>query len=515
MESSQATSLLLSIQDANKSYGGIPVLRHASIDLQAGEVHALMGENGAGKSTLIKLMAGVVTADSIKILVHGQPATINHPQAAFDLGLRFIHQELNIVPQLSVAENIFLGQKYPTYVGLLVNWNRLNKRAKAVLAQLGVTHIDPHIKVARLSPGDQMLVSIARAFVGEVTENTRAIVYVMDEPTAALTGQETAQLFAVIDQLKKRGCAILYVSHRLDEIFKIADRVTVMRDGQIVSISSIQSVTSNDLIHMMTGRELQQVYPARETRISDQIMLDVHGLETASIKNVSFQLAEGEILGIAGLSGSGRTELLRGIMGADYLVSGTIQLDNQPLKRPSPWSSWRSGIAFVPEERRSQGLILSRNVGNNVTLPQLRYLSHFGIFLNHRSEWDTSTSIGESIHLKAKNPAQIVRQLSGGNQQKVVFARALVRPPRILLLDEPTRGVDVGAKADIYGLIRKISASGTGILMVSSDLPELLGMTDRILIMRNGQTAGIVETIGLTEAKLLALCYGEMHDGNH
>lgn len=515
MESGQTAPSLLTIQGANKSYGGIPVLIDASLDLRAGEVHALMGENGAGKSTLIKLMAGVVSPDSITITLRGQPAFISHPQAAFDLGLRFIHQELNVVPQLSVAENIFLGQKYPTYAGLLVNWRKLNERALSVLAQLGVTHIDAHVKVARLSPGDQMLVSIARAFVGEDAENTNASVYVMDEPTAALTGQETAQLFAVIEQLRKRGCAILYVSHRLDEIFQIANRVTVMRDGQMVNSSPIQSVTPSDLIHMMTGRALQQVYPPREIQPQNAALLNADRLATKAIRNVSFQLAEGEILGVAGLSGSGRTELLRAVMGADRLTSGSLMLDNNPIGRPTLWSSWKRGIAFVPEERRSQGLILSRSVGNNVTLPQLGYLSHLGIFLNHRSEWNTSTTLGESIRLKTRNPAQRVRQLSGGNQQKVVFARTLVRSPRILLLDEPTRGVDVGAKADIYALIRKISATGTGILMVSSDLPELIGMTDRILIMRKGQMAGIVETKGLTEASLLALCYGELRDDHN
>ncbi len=515
MESDQIIPSLLTIQDANKSYGGIPVLIGASLDLKAGEVHALLGENGAGKSTLIKLMAGVVPADSIQIHIRNQPAVINHPQAAFNFGLRFIHQELNVVPQLSVAENIFLGQKYPTYGGIFVAWQKLNERARAVLAQLGVTHIPPRAKVARLSPGDQMLVSIARAFVGEDTEETSAIVYVMDEPTAALAGQETAQLFTVINTLRKRGCAILYVSHRLDEIFQIADRITVMRDGQVVNTSSIQSVTPNDLIHIMTGRTLQQVYPARENQSNTQTLFDAQMLKTTAIHGVSFQLAQGEILGVAGLSGSGRTELLRGIMGADRLINGTLLLDGQSIKHASPASSWKRGIAFVPEERRSQGLILSRSVGNNVTLPQLRYLSHIGIFLNHRAEWNTSTTIGESIRLKSRNPSQIVRQLSGGNQQKVVFARALVRPPRILLLDEPTRGVDVGAKADIYALIRKISAAGTGILMASSDLPELIGMTDRILIMHKGRMAGIVETKGLTEAKLLKLCYGELRDNDN
>ncbi len=505
MADSSALPPLLSISGANKSYSGVPVLIDAALDLHAGEVHALMGENGAGKSTLIKLMAGVVSPDSIRITMRGQPVTIHHSQAAFDLGLRFIHQELNIVPQLSVAENIFLNRPYPTHAGLFVNWGKLNQQARRVLDQLGVDHIDTRQLMARLSPGDQMLVSIVRAFVNDETQ--QASIYVMDEPTASLSGQETAMLFRMIESLKKRGCAILYVSHRMDEVFKIADRITVMRDGQVVETQPIEAVNPADIIRMMTGRALQQIYPPRETPHGGRILLEARGLQTKGVKDVTFELLEGQILGIAGLNGSGRTEVLRALMGADRVIDGEIVLDGLAVRGLSPTSAWQHGLAYVPEERRSQGLILSRSVGNNITLPQLRHLSHAGMLLNHGAEYQTSRKLGDSVRLKSKSPAQTVRQLSGGNQQKVIFARALARPPRVMLLDEPTRGVDIGAKADIYALIRQISAAGTGIIMVSSDLPELLGLSDRILIMRGGYLVDQVSAEGLTEESLLTLCY--------
>ncbi|MEO8608367.1 MAG: sugar ABC transporter ATP-binding protein [Chloroflexota bacterium] len=505
---------LLTVISANKTYSGIPALIDASLDLRAGEVHALMGENGAGKSTLIKILAGVLQPDSIQINRGARSVVIRHAHDAFDLGLRFIHQELNIVPHLSVAENIFLSQPYPTRAGVFVNWKALNERARSVLAHLGVSHISPNRQMARLSPGDQMLVSIARAFMGnEAGGESPASVYVMDEPTASLSGQETAMLFNVIDGLRGRGCAVLYVSHRLDEIFKIADWVTVMRDGRVVDSKPIHNVTPADLIRMMTGRALEQVYPIRETPYGERILLDVRDLASDFIREVTFQLKEGEILGIAGLNGAGRTEVLRALMGADRLRAGQATLDGQSLGHLSATAAWNKGIAFLPEERRSQGLVMSRSISNNVTLPQLRYFSRGALFLDHNRERQTALSMGESVRLKSNGPAQTVRQLSGGNQQKVVFAKALARPPRLLLLDEPTRGVDVGAKADIYALIRQISAKGAGIIMVSSDLPELIGLTDRILIMRGGSLVDMVPTAGLTEEKLLALCYGEIqHD---
>ncbi len=506
MVSSSPTSLL-TVSRASKSYHGVPALIDVSLDLCSGETHALIGENGAGKSTLIKLLAGVLTADTIQITIRSAPVEIHNPQSAFDLGLRFIHQELNVVPQLSVAENVFLSQPYPRRAGIFVNWRKLNHDTKAVLEQLGITHLNPRTIIARLRPGDQMLVNIASAFVG--ADQAPASVYVMDEPTAALTGEETARLFEVVRRLRERGCAILYVSHRMDEIFRIADRVTVMRDGRVVATKPTAETSPAELIRLMTGRELQQAYPPRENPVGDAVLLDARDICTDKVSHATFQLSAGEILGVAGLSGSGQTELIRALMGVDPLRSGEIRLEGTRLRRHSPFGAWRKGLAFVPEERRSQGLVLSRSVGNNITLPHLAHLSRGGVFLDRAGERLISEKLGASVRLKAKNPGQTVRELSGGNQQKVVFARALARSPRVLLLDEPTRGVDVGAKFDIYALIRQISAHGIGIIMASSELAELIGLCDRIVIMRNGRLVDTVPAAGLTDEQLLTLCYGE------
>jgi len=503
---------LLTISKANKTYSGAPALIDASLELFGGEVHALMGENGAGKSTLIKLLAGVTMPDSMQLKMHGQPVVIQNPQGAFRLGLRFIHQELNIVPQLSVAENIFLSQPYPTRAGIFVNWRKLEQAARSTLNQLGISHINPKQIIARLKPGDQMLVKIASAFVG--TEQSKAFIYVLDEPTAALTGEEATLLFNVIRQLREQGCAIIYVSHRMDEIFQISDRITVMRDGRVIATQPTTETTPADLIRLMTGRKLEQVYPPRESTPTETVLLDAHNLHTQSIKQVTFQLHAGEILGIAGLNGSGRSELLRALMGVDKLITGQIRLQTTLQTNLSPAKAWENRIAFIPEERRSQGLILGHSISNNVMLPHLSSLSRGGLTLNRRQEQRISSQLGERVKLKAHSYHQRARELSGGNQQKILFARALARSARILLLDEPTRGIDIGSKFDIYQLIRQMSRDGNGIIMVSSELSELIGLCDRILVMHQGQLVQIVDAAGQTEETLLALCYRELHRDN-
>ncbi len=350
---------LLAIRAASKSYNGVPALLDADLSLHAGEVHALMGENGAGKSTLIKLLAGVVMPDRMAVEINGQPAAIHSPAAAFRHGLRFIHQELQVVPQLSVAENIFLSQPYPTWYGVGVRWRQLHALAGQALGRLGIDHINPRATMARLSPGDQMLVNITRAFVGDdiAGETSPALVYVMDEPTAALTGAEIAQLFRVIGRLRERGCAVLYVSHRMDEIFQIADRVTVMRDGRVVDTHPIAAVTPPELIRMMTGRALEQVYPPRAAPTSDRVLLDVRGVHTRHIEAVSFKLHAGAIVGVAGLNGAGRTELLRALMGIDRPHAGEIALEGEPLRRHPPARARSAQRASVPAQCRHRGLV--------------------------------------------------------------------------------------------------------------------------------------------------------------
>lgn len=496
---------LLAIRYASKAYATIPALIAAALDLHAGECHALMGENGAGKSTLIKILAGVTAPDRFEATLRGQPIQVRSAAESFAHGFRFIHQELNVVPQLSVAENIFLSQRYPRRAGVLVDWRRLNADALQVLAGLAIHHLDPREKMARLSVGDQMLVKIASTFLGGAESN--AAIYVMDEPTAALTGAEAVRLFGVISELKARGCAVLYVSHRLEEIFRIADRVTVMRDGRVIATKQVAATDERDLIQMMTGREFNQVFPPRSAPLGDEIRLTARELRTAHIQAVNFDLRAGEILGVAGLVGAGRTELLRAIIGADRLKGGALALDGVTLRQLSVAQAWQRQIAFVPEERRTQGLMLSRSIRDNVALPHLGRL-YGGIFSNARAEEKIAVKVGAAVRLKAQHPRQIARQLSGGNQQKILFARAMVHSPRLLLLDEPTRGVDIGAKIDLYGLIRELSTAGTSVIMASSELGELLGLCDRILIMRERRQAALVATAGLTQDQLLALCYG-------
>ncbi len=503
---------LLSLRHASKTYGETPVLIDAALDLLPGRVHALMGENGAGKSTLIKILAGVVAPDRATILVHGQPVTIDTPQAAFDAGLRFIHQELNVVPQLSVAENLFIGQPYPRRAGVLVDWRRLADEARAGLARLGITHIDPRIAMARLSMGDQMLVRIASAFLNIGSQS--ASIYVMDEPTAALTSDESLRLFAAVAQLKAQGAAILYVSHRMEEVFQICDVVTVMRDGRVVATAPIGEVDQQDLIRLMTGRDLTHAYPPRTQAADSAVRLRVRDFATAHVHHADLDVRAGEIVGVAGLAGSGRTELLRALAGADRILAGSVVLDEETaLGRGLTWA-WRQGVAYIPEERRAQGLILSRSIRDNVTLPHLSAISRGGLLLDPPREARESKTLGESVRLKARGVAQTTRELSGGNQQKILFARGMARMPRLLLLDEPTRGVDVGAKYDIYTLIRQMSADGVSVIMVSSDLGELIGLCDRVLVMRDRRQTTIVESAGLTQHDLLSLCYGEQAQPN-
>ena len=468
---------LLSLQNVSKAYAGIPALRGVDVDIAAGEIHALMGENGAGKSTLIKILAGVVAPDTATIRIDDKPVVIDSPAAARRHGLRFIHQELSAVPALSVAENIVMGRVYPRRAGVLVDWRALNRMAGDALETLGITHIDPRQKLARLSLGDRMLVKISSAFLADA--NAPARLYVMDEPTAALTREESERLFKVLRGIKANGNSVLYVSHRIDEVMTLCDRATVLRDGKPIDSGLLSGISHDDLVALMIGRKVGEAYP-RPTVIASA---DV------AYERPDLTVHRGEIVGVAGLSGAGQTELLRKIFG-------------------DPGKAWRSGVAYVPKERRSEGLVTSRPIYQNITLPHLQSQSLGGTWLTPRRERRFATKLGEEVKLRAAGPNQRVLELSGGNQQKVVFAKALGGAPRLLLLDEPTRGVDVGAKFDIYSIIRNMTAKGMAVLLVSSDLPELLGMADRIAVMRDGVITATIPAHDLTEEALLNLCYG-------
>ena len=498
---------LLKLINVQKSYSGVRVINQISLSLFAGEIHALVGENGAGKSTLIKIISGIVKADSVSCEVGGVPVKLESAMFAEKLGIRFIHQELNAIPLLSVAEFIFLGKKLPTRLKFFVDWNSLYNDAQIVLKKFGVDHIDPKTTVGRLSIGDKMLVKLCGAFVAE-DRKKEAGLYVLDEPTASLSSTEVSRLFSVLRRLAEDGRAILYVSHRINEIFELANRVTVLRDGKVELNNLIKLLSVSDLLEAMTGRQVVQTFPQRQTDLPNEIILQAKNLCNKSLKNISFEVKSGEVLGIAGLSGSGRSELLRALMGCDSLTSGHVLLNGKHIK-PSISKMWRRGIAYIPEERRAQGLVMNQSVTTNTALPFMRQTSILKIFVNFsalKSKTKAKTSI---VNLRSFGLNQTIWQLSGGNQQKILFARSLWSEPQVLLLDEPTRGVDVGAKQEIYEIIRSTSEKGTTVLMVSSELRELIGLCDKIIVLKNNELIDSIDTMGLTEKKLLSRCYGQ------
>lgn len=493
---------LLSATSVTKAYAGVPALSGASLVIAPGEIHALMGENGAGKSTLIKILAGVVTPDTAEITVNGERVTIDSTKAAYRLGLRFIHQEFNVVPTLSVAENIFMGRRYPRRAGLLVDWKTLNREAQRALDRLGIDHINPTQNLGTLSLGDQMLVRISAALLDD------AKLYVMDEPTAALTRDESERLFRVLREIRASGSSVLYVSHRLDEIMALCDKATVLRDGRSIDSGALSSITHDDLVALMIGRKVEEAYPRATAQSRETTVFAASRLATAGLSPVSFSLREGEVLGIAGLSGSGQGELIRAIFGDARLTAGTMTLSGARYAPSSPAAAWQSGVAYVPRERRAEGLVMRRPIFENITLAHLKRQSRAGTWLTPSREKRFAAELGANMRLKAVGPAQDVLELSGGNQQKVVFAKAVAGNPRLLLLEEPTRGVDVGAKFDIYSIVRELTAKGTAVILVSSDLPELIGISDRIAVMRQGEITTIVDAAGLREDDLINLCYG-------
>lgn len=494
----------LSIRNVSKSFSGARALAGVDLDLAGGKVHALMGENGAGKSTLIKILAGVVSADAMDLQKDGRALPLNSAQDASTAGFRFIHQELNVVPQLSVAENIFLARPYPQRFGIAIDWAALNRQAAAALARLGIDHIDTRLQAAQLTTGDQMLMKIAGSLVSE--NAGVADLYVFDEPTAALTGDESEKLFHVISELKNAGAAILYVSHRMNEVMRICDTVTVLRDGERIFTAPIAETSREDIIIAMTGRPIEDVYPPRQRDIGDSVVYAAVDASTPGAAHISFDIRAGEILGVAGLANTGQSEVLRLVMGLSDLGSGTLTFNGETAPC-SPSQAWDRAIAYVPKERRSEGLMLQMGVRPNTVLPHLDMLSRFGLLASRSAERINASGASEKVRLKSAGLSQPVYQLSGGNQQKVVFARALGIVPALLVLDEPTRGVDIGAKYDIYTLVRELSDEGCPVIMTSTDLPEMLGMCDRILIMRDGVQHEIVEAGDLSPADLLRRFY--------
>lgn len=480
-----------------KRYGSVTVLSDVSLTLQPGRVHALMGENGAGKSTCIKLLSGVVRADRMQVTRDGQAVALNSPADAHTAGFRVIHQELNLVPQLSVAENILLGHAMPQRLGLFVDWRELARRADQALDQLDVRHIDVAAQAGSLSSGDRMLVKIASALVADA--GAAPCLYVLDEPTAALSEVESARLFQVISRLKQRA-AVLYVSHRLAEVMTICDDVTVLRNGKQVFTGPVATTSRAEIIEHMTGRALTDSFPPRASPMGQPVAQALH-LSTKALSGLNFTLHQGEVLGIAGLTGAGQAEVLDLFLGLARPRTGTLTLDGSQAPA-NPAQAWARGVAYVPPERRSQGLAMSLAVRPNALMP------HYTGWRTHRAtEQSLTRSLSARVNLQARDTEQSVWQLSGGNQQKVVFARAVAGNPRLLLLDEPTRGVDVGARAEIYGLIRDLSAQGCAVLLATSDLPEMLGLSDRILVLHQGRQVALLDPTGLSPADLLTTLY--------
>jgi ABC-type sugar transport system ATPase subunit len=497
---SQATAPLLAMRDIQKSFPGVKAVKHGHLDVHRGQVVALLGENGAGKSTLIKMLGGAHQPDAGEILLDGNPVSIRTPIEAQRHGIAVIYQELDLIPTLTARENLFLGRE--THVAGFFSAGR--ERTKAVeLFELLNVRIDPEAMISELTIAQQQIVAIAKAL------SCNARVVVMDEPSAALTPQEVEKLFAIIADLKSRGIGIIYISHRLDEIFRIADSIVVMRDGEHVASRPITDMSRGQLIELMVGRPLDQEFPKDRTIKIGSERLKLSGLSRAgSVRNVTFSIRRGEILGLTGLVGAGRTETARLIFGADHRDSGSISLDGLELDIRSPRDAIRNGICLLTEDRKSQGLVLGASCRENFGLPNLKRYRRAG-FVNERAERSAFAKYVQSIRIRIADQDVVAKTLSGGNQQKIVLAKWLEADSEVVIFDEPTRGIDVGAKYEIYLLMNELARQGKAVLMISSELPEVLGMSDRILVMREGQISGEFESVdGLTQEQVLAKAVG-------
>jgi rhamnose transport system ATP-binding protein len=477
-----AEALPIELRSVSKSFAGVCVVNAVSFDMRAGEVHALMGENGAGKSTLIKIMSGLHQAEEGELLVNGKVVKFASPRDAHAAGIATVHQELLLFPELTVSENIFLGQTPKTRLGT-IDWQTMRRRSRELLDSLDSRDLDIDQKVAALSVGNRQRIEIARALAQD------ARVLIMDEPTAALAEADVRRLMDIVRNLRARGVAIVYVSHRMPEVFALADRVTVLRDGNHVATKPVSEVDDASLVSMMVGRAIDRLYPPKQG-VDGEVILELRKVSYRNVvRDISFQLRRGEILGLAGLVGSGRTETAQTIFGITPATAGEIHIDGKAKTVPSPEAARDLGIAYIPEDRGLQGLIKSQSIEENVALANLNRLTRGFLVDGGRVAAEAKNAI-KKFGIRARGPQQLVRQLSGGNQQKVVLGKWLATNPRILIMDEPTRGIDVGAKAEIHLLMRKLAAEGMAILMISSELPEVLGMSDRVLVMNGGRIVG-------------------------
>ena len=488
----------IEMRDISKAFGSNQVLEKIDLVIESGQVHALMGENGAGKSTLMNILTGLFPATTGTILIDNQEIAFSNPQIAEEAGLSFIHQEMNTWSEMTVLENLFLGRELKTPIGFL-DQKAMKLKAQAVFNRLGI-NIPLDTIISQLSVGQQQMIEIAKSLLSEIS------ILIMDEPTAALTDRETETLFNIISSLKNEGVGIVYISHRMEEIFKITDLVTVMRDGVVVDTKPTAETTPKELVKKMVGREMSDYYPEKNARIGD-IAFEVDHLTGDGFEDASFYVREGEILGFSGLMGSGRTELMRAIFGLAKKTSGTMKIAGDEIDITTPSQAIQRGIGFLTEDRKEEGLILDFSIKDNMTLPSTKDFSKNGFFDEKTSE-DFVLKLIERLHIKSGTPQLAVGNLSGGNQQKVVLAKWIGIAPKILILDEPTRGVDVGAKREIYQLINELAERGVPIIIVSSDLPEVLGISDRIMVMHEGQIMGELSKEEATQEKVMQLATG-------
>ncbi len=494
---------LLSIEHISKSFPGVRALADVSFEVRTGEVHALVGENGAGKSTLMKILAGVYHPDSGGIRWQGQPVALRSPAEAQRLGISIIYQEFNLLPDLTVAENVLLNREPRTRWGM-IDWRALNERTRQLLGDLD-THIDPRAPLHDLSVAQQQIVEIVKALAFD------ARLLIMDEPTAALNPTEVGHLYTMIERLKQRGSSVIFISHRLDEVFHISDTITVLKDGQHVGSAPASSLTREEVVRRMVGRQLQDIFPARLPPGSGEPLMEVRGLQGPRLRDIDLRLHAGEILGLAGLEGHGQRELARTLFGIEPIQRGEVRIRGQAIHLRHPADAMTHGVAFLSDDRKVEGVALTLGVRENIGLPNLDRFSRMTV-VQDTLERAACRQIVETLSVKTPGIEQPVRLLSGGNQQKTVLSKWLISEPRVLIFVEPTRGIDVGAKVEIYRLIHQLASQGAGVLMVSSDLLELLGLSSRVLVLRDGAITAELPGATASEESIMLAATG-VHTG--
>ncbi len=497
---------VVSLVQATKAFAGVHALENVSIDLYPGEAHGLVGENGAGKSTLVKILGGAHQPDSGALIVRGEPVLLHGPGDASDRGIAVIYQEPTLFPDLSVAENVFIGCQ-PLRSGRRIDSRAMDREVETIFERLGV-RIDPDRIARGLSIAEQQLVEIAKALSRD------ARVLIMDEPTAALSPVEAKRLFGVVESLRAEGAAVVFISHRLEEVFALCQRVTVLRDGKLILSQPLEGLTSDDLVRAMVGREL--LAEKHESHLPGEVVLEVSRLTREGVfLDVSFEVRKGEVVALAGLVGSGRSEVARAIFGIDRYDAGAVAVGGQPLRKGSPSAAMRAGVGFVPEDRRQQGLVMEMSVARNIALASLASLRKLGLIFG-RTERNFGVEWAKRLQVKYGRVSSPVSQLSGGNQQKVVLAKWLARQPKLLIVDEPTRGIDVGTKSEVHRLISSLAREGIAVLVISSELPEVLTLADRVLVMREGRLVAHMSRVEASEEAIVAAGTGQpeaAHEG--